>query len=203
MKKIFRVLIIVISSAIILYGLFVGVECVRLYNADISRPPIITTSPPKTENDTVKYTGLGYTITYRINEKVETEENASLNSIYDVCGAEFRLFDKILLWAWIEDADVQIEKFSYKNEASEFDEIDWGVKTNDFQNTENIEINNQTQAVELAKNEVTVEYDSVSVAFDKESEMWKVIFFKKSQLGGGQTVYLNKDGITQLCVWGE
>lgn len=102
MKKIFRVLIIIISSAGLLYGLFVGVECVRLYNADISRPPIITTSPTKTENDTVKYAGLGYTITYRINEEIETEENASLNSIYDVCGAEFRLFDKILLWAWIE-----------------------------------------------------------------------------------------------------
>lgn len=102
MKKIFRVLIIAISSAVLLYGVFVGVECVRLYNADISRPPIITTRPTKTENDTVKYTGLGYTITYRINEEIETEENASLNSIYDIYGAEFRLFDKFILWAWIE-----------------------------------------------------------------------------------------------------
>lgn len=102
MKKISRGLIIIISSIVLLYGLFVGVDCVRLYNADTSRPPIITTSPTITENDTVKYTGLGYTVTYRISEETETEENASLNAIYDICGAEFRLFDKILLWAWIE-----------------------------------------------------------------------------------------------------
>ena len=102
MKKIFRVLIIIISSAVLLYGLFVGIDCVRLHNADISEPPIIITQPTKIQDDEVKYTGLGYTVTYRINEEIETEENASRNAIYDICGAEFRLFDKILLWAWIE-----------------------------------------------------------------------------------------------------
>ena len=102
MKRISRILVIIISSAVLLYGVFVGVDCVRLYNADVSEPPIITTSPTKIENDIVKYTGLGYTVTYRINEEIETEENSSRKAIYDICGAEFRLFDKILLWAWIE-----------------------------------------------------------------------------------------------------
>lgn len=102
MKKIFRVLIIIFSSAVLLYGLFVGVDCVRLYNAQTSKAPIIITQPTKIENDTVKYTGLGYTVTYRTTVEAETEENESSNTIYDICGAEFRLFDKILLWAWIE-----------------------------------------------------------------------------------------------------
>ncbi len=102
MKKLIRALVITISSVILLYGVFVGVECVRLYNSETSKPPIISTQPTKIENDTVKYTGLGYTVTYRINEEIETKENASLNAIYDICGAEFKLFDKILLWAWIE-----------------------------------------------------------------------------------------------------
>ena len=102
MKKIFRALVIIISSAILIYGVFVGVDCVRLYNVDESKPPIITARPTKIQDDEIKYTGLGYTVTYRINEEIETEENASRNAIYDICGAEFRLFDKILLWAWIE-----------------------------------------------------------------------------------------------------
>ena len=203
MKKIFRVLIIIFSSAVLLYGLFVGVDCVRLYNADESKPPIITTSPTKSENDTVKYTGLGYTVTYRTTVEAETEENESSNTIYDICGAEFRLFDKILLWAWIEDSDVEVEKFSYEKERSEFGETDGYIKTKDFHNTEKANINNKEQAIEIAKNEITVEYDSASVAFDENEQMWKVSFSKEGQFGGGQTVYLTKDGTTQLCVWGE
>ena len=102
MKKFVRVLIIIISSAVLLYGVFVGIDCVRLYNADESRPPIVSTQPIKMQGNEIKYTGLGYTVTYKINEETEAEENDSLNAIYDICGAEFRLFNKILLWAWIE-----------------------------------------------------------------------------------------------------
>ena len=76
MKKIARIFIIAISSAVLLYGLFVGVDCVRLYNADISEPPIIITQPTKFQDDEIKYTGLGYTVTYKVNEEIETEENA-------------------------------------------------------------------------------------------------------------------------------
>ena len=102
MKKIFRTLIIAISSAILLYGLFVGVDCVRLYNTFESKPPIITTQPTQIEDYSIKYTGLGYTVTYRLYEKIGSNENESYSPLYDVSGAEFRLFDKILLWAWIE-----------------------------------------------------------------------------------------------------
>ena len=102
MKKILRPLIIVITSLILFYGVFVGVDCVRLYNADESKSPIITTDLTQINDYEIKYTGLGYTVTYQTKEEITTEENESLNAIYDICGAEFRLFDKILLWAWIE-----------------------------------------------------------------------------------------------------
>ena len=95
-------MIIIICSLILAYGLFVGIDCVRLYNANESKPPIITMRPTKIQKDEVEYTGLGYTVTYRTDTEIPTEEKESSNAIYDICGAEFRLFDKILLWAWIE-----------------------------------------------------------------------------------------------------
>jgi hypothetical protein len=102
MKKISRILIIIISSAVLLYGVFVGVDCLRLYNAHESKPPIITIPPTEIEGNDIKYTGLGYTITYEIKEDLTSEEAGTINTVYNICGAEFRLFDKILLWAWIE-----------------------------------------------------------------------------------------------------
>ena len=70
MKKIFRILIIIISSAILLYGVFVGVDCVRLNKADKSEPPIITIQPTVIEDNDIKYTGLGYTVIYEIKEYI-------------------------------------------------------------------------------------------------------------------------------------
>ena len=101
MKKFIRTTVIIISSLVLLYGVFVTVDCVRLYNSFESKQPIITTQEPKTEDYSIKYTGLGYTITYRLYEKIGSEEYESYSPIYDVCGAEFKLFDKIILWAWI------------------------------------------------------------------------------------------------------
>lgn len=203
MKKFVRVLIVAISSVLFLYGLFVGIDCVRLYNADESKPPVIITQTTEIQNDEIKYTGLGYTVIYRTNAEIPTEENESNNAIYDICGAEFRLFDKILLWAWIEDADMDVEKFSYEKECSEIGEGVGCVTTKDFHHTENFDINNKEQAIKIAEKEVTVEYDSVYVAFDEKEQMWKVNFSKDGYFGGDQTVYLSKDGTTQISIWGE
>ena len=101
MKKILRPLIIVITSLILFYGVFVGVDCVRLYNADESKAPIITTDLAQINDYEIKYTGLGYTVTYRLYEPIALDEYERNEPIYDVSGAEFRLFDKIMLWAWI------------------------------------------------------------------------------------------------------
>lgn len=97
MKKLARILITIISSMILVYGVFVGVECVRLYNVRTSKPPIIVIRETQILENEIKYTGLGYTVIYEAREAKPTDgENIP------ICGAEFRLFDKILLWAWIE-----------------------------------------------------------------------------------------------------
>ena len=105
MKKFGRILLIIISSLIFLYGVFVGIDCIRLYKLGESDKPLITINETRTE-DYCEYAGLGYSVIYKFDpEKAvvpedEGEENAYPGSY--IYSAEFRLFDKILLWAWIE-----------------------------------------------------------------------------------------------------
>ena len=101
MKKFIRFLIIIISSAVLLYGAFVGIDCVRLYKVGESNKPLITIYEVYEGNYWICQ-GLGYSVTYQTKENMPTEENENNNATYDICGAEFRLFNKILLWAWIE-----------------------------------------------------------------------------------------------------
>ena len=105
MKKILRLMIIIISSAIILYGLFVGVDCVRLYKVGKSDKPLITINEVRGE-DYWKCEGLGYTVTYKFDpeKEVSSDEEGKQNAYpgSHIYSAEFRLFDKILLWGWIE-----------------------------------------------------------------------------------------------------
>lgn len=102
MKKVIRALAITVSSVILIYGVFVGIDCVRLYRAKTAEPPLILTKSEYPGNDTVKYTGLGYTVTYKTNY-AEAENGESSNIAHSrIYGAGFRMFDKILFWAWIE-----------------------------------------------------------------------------------------------------
>ena len=105
MKKIFRILIIIISSAVLLYGVFVGVDCLRLYKLSESEKPLITINEIR-GNDYWKCEGLGYTVTYNFDpEKEGSSDEEGKQNAYPgshIYSAEFRLFDKILLWAWIE-----------------------------------------------------------------------------------------------------
>ena len=105
MKKISRILIIIISSAVLLYGVFVGVDCVRLYKVGKSDKPLITINEVRGE-DYWKCEGLGYTLTYKFDpeKEVSSDEEGKQNAYpgSHIYSAEFRLFDKILLWAWIE-----------------------------------------------------------------------------------------------------
>lgn len=105
MKKFLRALVITISSAVILYGVFVGIDCVRLYKVGESEKPLITVNEIRGE-DYWKCEGLGYTVTYKFDpeKEVSSEEEGKQNAYpgSDIYSAEFKLFDKILLWAWIE-----------------------------------------------------------------------------------------------------
>ena len=81
-----------------------------------------------------------------------------------------------------------------------------------FVNNERAEINNAEQAVELAKKECTVAYNSINVAFDAEEKIYRVNFSIGSTvvngqtvytLGGDQSVYIDQNGVTKLIVYGE
>ena len=94
MKKVILKIIIIL---LILYVLFVTVDCIRLRYAKNGTKPFITISLGETENGNI-YKGLGYLVRYYINE-TQKSSDLILARIY---GAEFRLFDKILIWAWVE-----------------------------------------------------------------------------------------------------
>lgn len=95
-----------------------------------------------------------------------------------------------------------IENFSYEDDFNYYNN-DPGVKQSGFINTEKTEVNGATQAIELAKKECTVDYDTISVAFDEDKIMYRVSFYKIGWGGGNQDVYINQDGITQLIIYGE
>jgi len=86
-------------------------------------------------------------------------------------------------------------EFSYKVDCSYYKDGP-GVIKSGFVNTEKTELKTPEQAVELAKKECSVEYDT-------DLRIYRVSFFKGMQLGGDQTVYINEDGITLMCVYGE
>lgn len=102
MNRVLRNILIAILIVIALWLVFVIVDCIRLKNSPYYTYPLINLKQDVTEDD-ITYTGLGYTIKY-IHEKeihytpgsdfVTTESGAT--------GAEFKLFGKILIWAYIE-----------------------------------------------------------------------------------------------------
>ena len=94
MKKIIIKIVVIL---LILYILLVTVDCIRLRTMKFGLKPLITISLGETENGNI-YKGLGYSIRYYVNE-TQRSSDLILARIY---GAEFRLFNKILIWAWVE-----------------------------------------------------------------------------------------------------
>lgn len=88
MKK--KILLIIVILLII-YFLFVTIDCIRLRNTKTDTKPFITISLAEYENGN-KYMGLGYSVKYYKDK--QDDKNSY--------GGEFRLFDKILVWAWVE-----------------------------------------------------------------------------------------------------
>jgi hypothetical protein len=89
--------LIAIGMILAIYISFVTIDCVRLGNTNSETKPIITVSLAEDENRS-KYMGLGYSVTYYKDRQDNIDENIDKN----VYGAEFRLFDTILIWAWVE-----------------------------------------------------------------------------------------------------
>lgn len=90
-------LLIAIGIILAIYILFITVDCIRLRNTTSVIKPIITVSLAEEESRS-KYTGLGYSVIYYKDK----QENTGENIVKKIYGAEFRLFDTILIWAWVE-----------------------------------------------------------------------------------------------------
>lgn len=103
----------------------------------------------------------------------------------------------------IAEPYVSIPGFSYAEDCEAYAEGDPGVKMSGFVNISEAEINSPADADERAKNECTVEWDTVTTYFDAAAGIWKVVFSTDGTLGGCQSVYLRDNGTTALIVYGE
>jgi len=103
-----------------------------------------------------------------------------------------------------EGVEVVFEgEFSWQEESGRYKKGTPGVRFDGFANTTATKIQNFKAAAERAATECKVKYNAVDVYYDSKSEMWKVCFFEKLQVGGDITVYMNDQGITHLVVAGE
>ena len=110
-------------------------------------------------------------------------------------------------------ASQSLASFSYEEDAAMYQAGDPGVKTTGFVNVDLFPIEDQNGAVERARNECTIEYNTTSEYYDAHTEMWRVVFLTTAveQDGGGiqavagncQSVYMSSDGVTRLIVYGE
>lgn len=92
-----KVVLTIIVTLIICFMTFVTIDTIRLRNSEVGTKPFITTKV-QIENKKINYTGLGYNVRYYLNSNIEDESEIKKFAY----GAEFRILDKYLIWAWVE-----------------------------------------------------------------------------------------------------
>ena len=100
MKK-YKGIIIGLSIILVIYIAFVVIDCIRLRYAASYTKPFITVSKNITENRATYY-GLGYNVSYYVDREITINNDVVAIGGTGIYGAELRLFNKILIWAWIE-----------------------------------------------------------------------------------------------------
>ena len=102
MNRVLKISLISILIIIFIWLVFVTVDCIRLRNSKYYTYPLINLKQD-VNLERVTYTGLGYTISYIQNREINyiPGSDAVAEGI-GACGAEFRFFGKILIWAYIE-----------------------------------------------------------------------------------------------------
>lgn len=102
MNKVLKIGIISILILVVIWIIFVTIDCIRLKKSKYYTYPLINLKQDVT-NDDVTYTGLGYTIKYIQEKEIHyTPGSDAVAEAIGACGAEFRLFGNILIWAYIE-----------------------------------------------------------------------------------------------------
>lgn len=75
-----------------------------------------------------------------------------------------------------EPAGHSLASFSYEDDAAIYQVGDPGVNPNAFSNVDIYPIENKEDAVERAKNECTIEYNTTSESYDADADMWRIDF---------------------------
>lgn len=127
---------------------------------------------------------------------------------YLVCDDALRaLIDQVVqqndLITWNEKALKGVDRFSFAEHKAQYPEGTPGVHYDGFVNTTEYDVLTEAKALERAKSECTVEWDTSHVAFDHSARVWLVEFSMQGVLGGCQSVYLTEKGVTVLIVYGE
>lgn len=106
MKKKLKIFCIILAIIIGFFAIFITEESIRLNMIKGSKPLIVldqtkcSLSCAEIGNEiTIEYWGLGYKLNIRYYHSPESSED---NDVYIITSEEFRLFNKILIWAWIE-----------------------------------------------------------------------------------------------------
>lgn len=135
--------------------------------------------------------------------------------IYEIKGDPERNY---LYWSWEWEGDVYVRKeiadaakepeipvseFSYAQVLETYNANDPGVKTEGFRNDDSSRYSGLDELIELAKSECTIEYDSISLAYDSEEFIMRVSFYKEGTLGNCQDVFIDNTGKTILITYGE
>lgn len=100
MKK-YKGIIIGVAIILAIYIVFVAIDCIRLRYALSYTKPFVTVSENVTENRATYY-GLGYSVSYYIDRDTTINNDVIAIGGTGAYGAEFRLFNKLLIWAWVE-----------------------------------------------------------------------------------------------------
>ena len=97
--KAVKIIAVVLAVLLVGYAVFVAADSIRLRKASLAgsptKPLLTVSQDDRTQEgiDRLTYTGPGYAVTYEVFEQEDGQTQ--------VDGAEFRLFGKILVWAWI------------------------------------------------------------------------------------------------------
>ena len=100
--------------------------------------------------------------------------------------------------------------FSYTRHCAEYGSAEFGVSIPDPESQEKTRIRNAADAVEVAKKYCKIKSPEISVDYDIFTGVYCVGFIQAVEVDGvtvyatgGQTVYVNKDGIVLLNILGE
>ena len=103
-----------------------------------------------------------------------------------------------------------IRSFSFADDLAMYSDNSSNVRYEGFVNIEELEksLDYDTDAMKRAGTECPVQWDNVHTYFDPTADVWKIEFWDTRDTDGYpmyvyQTVYMNRNGITLLVVFGE